>query len=185
MVDKHILDAGQCVLLVVDIQEKLAAHMAEREPVVAASARLVTAAKRLGVPVLVTEQYPRGIGATAPELVTALGEAYRPIEKMSFACTGEPAFVTAFDASARRQAVLCGMESHICILQTALGLLAKGCAVHVAADAVCSRSAENKRVALEMMRQAGVTITCWETVAFQWLGKAGTPEFKDLRPLFK
>lgn len=181
----HILEAGSSVLIVIDVQEKLAARMAERETVIASVKPLVVAARRLAIPILVTEQYPRGIGPTTPELVAALGEEYRPIEKLSFGCTGEPAFLARFEALRRDHAVLCGMESHVCVLQTALGLLEKGCAVHVAADAVCSRSVENRRTALDLMRQAGAAVTCWETVVFQWLGKAGTQEFKDLLPLFK
>lgn len=185
MVRSHILEAGRSVLVIVDVQEKLAARMADREALIASVKPLIVAAKRMGIPIMVTEQYPRGIGPTTPELVAALGDEYRPIEKLSFGCTGEPAFLTRFDALGREHAVLCGMESHICVLQTALGLLEKGCAVHVVADAVCSRNAENKRTALELMRQSGAAVTCWETVVFQWLAKAGTQEFKDLLPLFK
>jgi nicotinamidase-related amidase len=185
MGSRHILEADRSVLVVVDIQEKLSARMAERDAVVAATRSLIAAARRLRVPVIVTEQYPRGIGPTAPELVTALEGEYAPIEKLSFGCAREPAFMARFKALGRTQVALCGMEAHICVLQTALGLLEAGCAVHVAADAVCSRSAENKRIGLELVREAGAAVTCWETVVFQWLEKAGTPEFKDLLPLFK
>ncbi len=185
MGDRWTLHRAECVLVVVDIQEKLAARMAERDAVVAAARALILAARRLEVPILVTEQYPRGIGLTLPELRDALGESCVPIEKLSFGCAAEPQFLDRLRALRRNQVVLCGMEAHVCVLQTALGLLDKGSVVHVAADAVCSRNPEHKRIALDLMRQAGVAITSWESAAFQWLGKAGTPEFKDLLPLFK
>jgi nicotinamidase-related amidase len=174
------LDRGSAVLLVVDIQERLAAVMAEREKVVANAGHLIAAAKLLGVPVVHTEQYPKGLGPTVPELRAAL-EPAAAVEKMTFDCCGEPAFGPALRQTGRSTVIVCGMETHICVLQTVLGLLAGGATVHVAADAVCSRNPENARTALELMRDAGAVVTCTETVMFQLLVRAGTPEFKAIQ----
>jgi nicotinamidase-related amidase len=158
--------------------------MADRARVVANAGRLVAGAGVLGVPVVHTEQYPRGLGPTVPELRAAL-EPAAPIEKLTFDCCGEPSFAPALEAAGRSTVIVCGMETHICVLQTVLGLLAQGRVVHVAADAVCSRNAENCRVALELMRDAGAVVTCTETALFQLLGRAGTPEFKAIQSRIK
>jgi nicotinamidase-related amidase len=174
------LDRDDAVLLVVDIQERLAVAMAERERVVANAGHLIAAAKLLGVPLLLTEQYPKGLGATVPELRAALDDA-PAIEKLTFDCCGEPSFAPALEQTGRSTVIVCGMEAHICVLQTVLGLLANGLNVHVVADAVCSRNAENARIALELQRHAGAVVTCTETVLFQLLGRAGTPQFKSIQ----
>lgn len=178
------LDREGAALLVIDIQERLAVAMAEREKVVANAGHLIAAAKLLGVPVVHTEQYPRGLGPTVPELRAALAPA-AAVEKLTFDCCGEPTFAPALEATGRSTVIVCGMETHICVLQTVLGLLAQGLIVHVAADAVCSRSEENWRTALELMRDAGAVITCTETVMFQLLVQAGTPEFKAIQARIK
>jgi nicotinamidase-related amidase len=174
------LDRESAVLLVVDIQERLAAVMAERERVVANAGHLIAAARLLGVPVVHTEQYPKGLGPTVPELRAAL-EPAAAVEKMTFDCCGEPAFGPVLARTGRSTVIVCGMETHICVLQTVLGLLAGGMTVHVAADAVCSRNPENARVALELMRDAGAVVTCTATVMFQLLVRAGTAEFKAIQ----
>ena len=174
------LDRDDAVLLVVDIQERLAVVMADRERVVANTGHLIAAAKLLGVPVMLTEQYPKGLGPTVPELRAALDPA-PAIVKMTFDCCGELAFAQALEQTGRSTVIVCGMEAHICVLQTVLGLLSTGLNVHVAADAVCSRRPENARTALELQRDAGAVITCTETVLFQLLGRAGTPEFKAIQ----
>jgi nicotinamidase-related amidase len=179
-IGSFMLERDHTVLLVVDIQERLAAAMADREKVVANAGHLIAAAKLLGVPIVHTEQYPRGLGPTVPELRAAL-EPAAPIEKLTFDCCGEATFAPALGATRRSTVVVCGMETHICVLQTVLGLLAGGMTVHVAADAVCSRSPENARTALELMRDAGAVVTCTETVMFQLLVRAGTPEFKAIQ----
>jgi len=181
---KFALRRHEACLLVVDIQERLAAAIPARPRVEAGARRLIAGAKILGVPILVTEQYPRGIGATVAAVREALGEL-PAIEKITFDCCGEPAFLPALRAAARRTVVLCGMETHICVLQTALGLLDGGWAVHVVADAVGSRDDANARTALELMRDAGAVVTCTETVLFQLLERAGTAEFKAVQQLVK
>lgn len=181
---KFQLERGATALLVIDIQERLATAMAERGKVVGNTGHLIAAAKLLGVPVVHAEQYPKGLGPTVPELREALGPA-AAVEKMTFDCCGEPAFAPALEAAGRATVVVCGMETHVCVLQTVLGLLARGKIVHVAADAVCSRTAENHRIALELMRDAGAVVTCTETVLFQLLERCGTPEFKTIQTRIK
>jgi nicotinamidase-related amidase len=188
MSSPDLLDRGTALLCVIDIQERLAAAMPEREPVIEAARKLIVSARRLAVPIVVTEQYPRGIGPTEPAIVEALGDDYRPLEKLHFSCYQEAAFAVCLDDAAqsgRRQVIVCGMETHVCLLQTSLDLLDDGFQVHVAADAVCSRNAEHKRLALEQMRHAGAVVTCVEAAVYQMLGAAGTPEFKDLLPLYR
>jgi nicotinamidase-related amidase len=188
MPSPDLLDRGTALLCVIDIQERLAAAMPEREPVIEAARKLILSARRLAVPIVVTEQYPRGIGPTEPAIVQALGDDYQPLEKLHFSCCQEAAFASRLGEAAQvgdRQVILCGMEAHVCLLQTCLDLLDNGYQVFVMADAVCSRNADHKRLALEQMREAGVTVTCVESAVYQMLGMAGTPEFKDLLPLFR
>ena len=185
MSSPHILERGKAVLSIIDIQEKLAATMAQRDTVVANARKIILAALRLDVPILITEQYPKGLGRTLPVLMDALGQSYRPIEKLSFGCARESAYMDGLQQLDRSQVLLCGMETHVCVLQTCMELLDQGRKVHVAADAICSRRAQDSEVALAQMRQAGATVTTTEAAIFQLLEKAGTPEFKDLLNIIK
>ena len=182
--DKFFLDREDTVLLVVDIQEKLAAVMKERDRVVGNNLHLIELAKMIGMPVMVTEQYPRGLGKTVAESREAL-PFYRPNEKMTFDCCGQPAFLEELKEHNKRSVVLTGMETHICVLQTCLGLLKGGINVHIARDAVCSRTKENWRTGVEFMREAGAVVTSTETVLFQLLKVAGTEEFKKISQRIK
>ncbi|NPV75327.1 MAG: hydrolase [Anaerolineae bacterium] len=177
--------AADLALVVIDIQEKMAAAMPEKTlaQVVRNTNILLASAHEFEMPVLVTEQYRRGLGPTLPAL--NLAGVNSLVEKMSFSCCGEPAFVEALKTTGRRSALLCGMETHVCVLQTALDLLEDGWQVFVAADAVCSRSKLNWKLSLETMRQAGVVITPTETIVFQLLGVAGDERFKRLSRLVK
>ena len=172
-----LLDAKTSTLLVIDVQEKLLPHIDDGANVVAQAGWLVRVATRLGVPVLATEQYPRGIGATHPDLRALLPEP--PREKLHFSCVaagclaGDPAF-------ARPQLVLCGIETHVCVLQTALELRAAGREVFVVEEAVGSRRASDKALALARMRQHGVQIVSREMAAFEWLHESGTQLFKEV-----
>jgi nicotinamidase-related amidase len=179
-----ILDASRSLLLVVDIQERLLPAMAEGQRVVAAAAKLMRAAARLGVPVLVSEQYPKGIGATVPELA-ALAPIGSVHGKMTFSCVDTPSLADAVAASGRTHLVLCGIEAHVCVLQTALGFAARGLDVAVAWDATSSRRDSDRVLAADRLRQAGVVLASTEMVLFEWLGRAGTPEFKDVLALIK
>lgn len=177
--ERFFLSTDEAVLVIVDIQERLAAAMSERGKVVGNTIHLIEAAKLLSIPVILTEQYPKGLGPTVSEIREAL-PSYEPIEKLTFSCCGEPAFLKALSSSGRRKIILCGMETHVCVLQTCIGSLRDGYTVHAVRDAVCSRSKENFKTGIGFMRDAGAVITCTETALFQLLEKAGTEEFRIL-----
>lgn len=180
-----LLSADASVLFVVDIQARLLPAMVQPAAVLARAGFLMRAARRLGVPLLVTEQYPQGIGPTVPELA-ALATPAETFEKIHFSCAAEPALRNQLRLLApRRQAVLCGIEAHVCVLQSALGLAAEGWQVAVVADAVGSRRDADRDAGLARLAASGVTIATGEMVAFEWLGRAGTPEFRDLLKLIK
>ncbi len=182
--ERFFLRRDEALLVVVDIQERLAVVMAERERVVANTRRLIAAARLFGLPVFVTEQYPKGLGPTVPEIREAL-TPYAPVEKITFSCCGEPDFQDSLSETGRRHVILCGMETHVCVLQTCIGLLRDGYVVHLVQDAACSRTAENHRTGVEFMRDAGAVITCTETALFQLLERAGTSEFREISNLIK
>ena len=174
-----LLDRADSALLVVDIQERLAAVMSKRERVVANTLHLIEAAKLMGMPVIVTEQYPKGLGPTLGEINSAVPE-YKPFEKIHFGCCDEPGFNDMIAGLDRRIIIVAGMETHVCVLQSVLGLLKDGYAVHVAADAVCSRKKDDHIVGLGVARDAGAVVTSTEAALFQLLRRAGTEEFKAI-----
>ncbi len=158
--------------------------MFEKERVAQNAARLARGAALLGVPTLATEQYRRGLGATVPEVAGAVAR-FAPIEKLAFSACGAPAFMAALVEHKVESALLCGIEAHVCVTQTCLDLLERGIRVFVAADAVSSRTAENWRLGLDRMRDAGAVIVSTEMALFEWLGQAGTEEFRQILPLVK
>lgn len=175
------LAAESCALVVVDIQEKLLPPIFNREQLVRNTSLLLRLARILKIPVLVTTQYSKGLGATIPE-IAALLEDVRPIDKVEFGCFGTEAFCSAVKAlpGNRNTMLLCGMETHICVMQTALGALEQGYLVHIASDAVGSRVEANWKVGIERMRDAGCVISSTEMMMYELLRKSGTPEFKEL-----
>lgn len=175
-------------ILLVDVQEKLLPAVVEPDRVVAACTRLIHAGKRLGVPITVSEQYPKGIGPTVVSLRAAIGNDTPIIEKAHFSCLREEALrerMQMLRTAGRNQVILVGIEAHICVMQTALDLTAAGLHVFVAADGISSRSAASRELAIVRMHGAGAAIADSEMVIFEWLERADTPEFKDLLPLFK
>ncbi len=181
---------SESVLVVVDIQERLAGAMppATLERLVQNTRILLDAAQTLGVAVIATEQYPKGLGATLPAVREKLDEAgARVHEKSAFDALGDDRVRVALaELRARRKsAVVVGMEAHVCVYQTTRSLAAAGWAVHVVADAVSSRSEDNRRAGLDLAARAGAIPTVTETVVFDWLGRAGTDEFKKLSKLVK
>ena len=145
---------------------------------------LLTAANTCQVPVLISEQYPEGLGKTAPEITDAANNA--PVfSKVHFSCMEDARFRSAFEKLGRQQAVLAGMESHVCVAQTAASLIELGYEVFFVADATASRSLESKIIAQMRLSAAGAQIVNTEMVVFEWLNKADTPEFKSLLPLIK
>ncbi len=175
--DKYFLEKNDGVLVIVDIQERLAAVMSERKKVVDNCLHLIELARLLDIPVILNEQYPKGLGPTVSEIREAL-QRYEPLEKITFSCCKGPAFPERLAGTERKKIILVGMETHVCVLQTCIGLLKEGYAVHAVSDAICSRTKDSYQTAIEFMRDAGAVISCTETVLFQLLEKAGTEEFK-------
>ena len=179
-----ILNKDRSILLAVDIQARLLPVMAEPERVVRNTTILVSAAKILAVPALASEQYPVGIG----HIVPAVRELFEPgaiFEKSEFSCVRNTAIRERLATYGRRQVVLCGIESHVCVLQTAFDLITQGYQPFVAADAVSSRDPENRAVALDRLRAGGIGVVSTEMVVFEWLERSDTPEFKALSRLIK
>jgi nicotinamidase-related amidase len=179
-----LMSAADSCLLIVDIQARLAPSMAAHQTVIDNARILIEAAARLNVPLLVSEQYPRGLGPTVPE-IAALVPADRTVAKMHFSCIGDQGFAERFRAIGRRQAIVAGLEAHVCVLQTVEDLLASGTETFVVADATSSRTEKNHMAAIERLRCAGARIVTTEMVVFEWLAKAGTREFKELSALIK
>jgi nicotinamidase-related amidase len=180
-----MLAADESVLVVVDVQGKLAQLMHEKEALFDALGRLVRGSLALELPVLWMEQNPEGLGATVPEVASVMPGDLTPIPKLSFSCWGEPRFIEALEATARRQVLLCGIEAHVCVYQTARDLLEEGYEVHVVADAVSSRKALNRDVALGRMSQLGAALTTVEGALFEMLGAADGPAFKEILDIVK
>ncbi len=147
--------------------------------------RLVESGRVLGLPVLVTEQYPKGLGRTEPQLIAALGERYRPIEKTTLSIMGEPAFRSALHSAGCTQVVLCGVEAHVCVCQSAIDLRRAGLDVHVAADCVSSRRSDDAAVALRRMEQHGCWMSTHEMAVFELLAESGTPVFREWTRLIR
>ncbi|MFM7208132.1 MAG: hydrolase [Planctomycetaceae bacterium] len=175
------LSAPRSMLCVVDVQERLVPAVLDGGLVVDRCRRLAEAARLLGVPTVVTEQYRKGLGGTVPELAGLLPA---PLEKLTFSCCGAEGFATAIPTGVV-QVVLCGLETHVCVTQTALDLLAEGYGVFVAVDAVSSRHALDRDVALRRLEAAGVVVTTTEAVLFEWCHTAAHPQFQAVRMLVR
>lgn len=172
------LDRARTALVVIDVQEAFAKAVERFDEVAAQTAILVRGARTLGLPLLVTEQYPRGLGDTVPEVREALGDVPRLPKTVFSAARAE-----GFDLAGRDQALVCGIETHVCVNQTVHDLLAGGVEVHVAIDAVGSRTAANRELGLRKMEESGAILTSVETALFELLGAAGTDEFKTIQKL--
>jgi len=179
-----MLDIQQCCLTVVDVQGKLAQLMHSKEVLFKNIQILVQAAKILDIPILWCQQCPDALGPTIPELAELL-EGNEPINKAAFSCCGEEQFNARLKDLARKQVLLCGIETHVCIYQTAIDLLRQDFEVEVIADAVSSRALENKQIALNRMTSEGAKITCTETVLFELLKTAEHPKFRQIARLIK
>lgn len=166
-------------LIVIDVQERLVPAMQAPARVIRNTHTLMTAASKLGVPMLLTEQYPKGLGHVVPELQD-LAKSGKVFEKIHFSCMNEPAFAAEFKSLDRRQAIIVGMEAHICVMQTGVDLMEQGYEIFVVTDATASRTLESEKACLDRLSAAGAGIVTTEMVVFEWLGRAGTPEFKEL-----
>jgi len=180
-----LLDARHSLLLMVDLQVKLMPVMHEPAPVIANSLILLTAAGRLGVPAVITEQYPQGLGPTVPAISGHLPNREAVYAKLTFSAAADPATMARLRQSRRTQVVVAGIEAHVCVAQTAIGLAQAGYHPFVAADATTSRRPASVQYALERLRQNGISIVTTEMVLFEWMGRAGTDEFREISRLIK
>ncbi len=179
------LRAEECALAVIDIQEKLLPPIWEKERLVRNSQLLIRLAEMMNVPVIATTQYAKGLGPIVPEIASLLPDT-NPMDKLEFGCFGNGEFCSAVGRlSGRNTLLLCGMETHICVMQTALGALNQGMNVHVAADAASSRAELNWKLGLERMRDAGAVISSTEMMMYELMGKSGTPVFKEMLKFIK
>lgn len=175
------LQTDNCTLVVVDIQQKLLPPIFNKEQLVRNASLLIRLANILEIPILVSTQYAKGLGETVPEIAQLIPN-YRAIDKLEFGCFSKDTFCSAVKSlpGSRNTMLLCGMETHICVMQTALGALEQGYLVHVASDAVGSRAEWNWKIGLERMRDAGCVISSTEMTMYELLRKSGTPAFKEL-----
>ena len=185
------IKARSSFLLMIDIQERLMPAIYNREEVVNNSVKILTAAKELNTPAIISEQYPKGIGPTVPELKALIPEGSFVLDKVEFSCCENPAFGDAllnlnFNSGTKDTAIIFGVETHICVLGTAIDMLEKyNLNVVIVADACGSRTEKNHELALDAARSMGCLVVPTETVIYHMLEKAGTPQFKALLPLFK
>lgn len=179
-----LLEKEQSCLMVIDVQEKLVPAMCDPTGFVVNCKKLMEAARILNVPVIVTEQYPQGIGHTVPELTGTIPPCGAVI-KNTFSAALEPAVEDCIEKADKKQFLVIGTEAHVCVMQTALSLKAQGYFVYVVADAVGSRTQKNIDLAMDRLRQNGIYVVSTEMVIFEWLKRAGTPDFKLMQPLIK
>ena len=177
---RRVLRPEDCALAIIDIQEKLLPPIFEKERLVRNAQLLVRLADILSLPILVSTQYVKGLGPTVAEISGLLPEV-EVVDKLEFGCFGNDAYCTAVSKLANRNTLLlCGMEAHICVMQTALGALNQNMNVHVAADAVSSRTELNWKLGLNRMQSAGAVMSSTEMMIYELLGKSGTPAFKEM-----
>ena len=174
-----------CLLIVVDIQERLMPQSHEHARVSAQCAKLIEGAKIVGIPIVWTEQYRKGLGDTTPEIKAAIGAAAEPIEKMHFGCLDDEKVRAKVSGLRRNAVVLCGIEAHICVTQTALRAMEDGLTTIVAEDAISSRRPSDKETAVARLRQAGAVPASVEMLLMEWLNIAGGEKFKQVLPLLK
>jgi len=179
-----MLNPQNTVLVIVDIQEKLVRAMHAREDLIIKAQQLVQGAQNLKVPIICTEQNPRGLGPTVPDVFRHM-PGVEPISKFSFSCCASEAFMQTLRQAERQNVLIAGIEAHVCVYQTAAELAAQGVHVEVVADACSSRTPENKRIGIEKCRDAGASISCVETALFELLRVAEGPQFKQILALVK
>jgi nicotinamidase-related amidase len=181
------MEAQDLVIVLIDLQDRLAAALEfkVREQLIANVLRLLALSREFKVPVFVTEQYPQGLGRTLNSIINQLPHGVTPIEKMHFSCMAEAPFRQALEATGRKTVVLAGIETHVCVLQSAAHLLEHEYRVFIPTDACASRTRSNWKTGIDMMGQAGAVISSTETMIFQILQKAGTPAFQAMRPHVK
>jgi nicotinamidase-related amidase len=175
------LDRERAALVVIDVQEAFRKAVPEFGQVAGSVATLIEGAEAIGIPIVITEQYPKGLGRTVDEVAEHLPAGTEAIEKVCFSA----AEADGFDLDGRDQAIVCGIETHVCVNQTVLDLLDRGVEVHVVGDAVGSRTAENRELGLHKAERAGAVLTSVETALFELLGSSDAAEFKQVQGLVK
>ena len=173
-----------CAFVVIDIQERLFPHIQDKDFMAQKCATLIQGMQILELPVIVTEQYVKGLGQTIPMIQEAI-DSYNPIEKMTFSCCGLGAFNLKIEEHYKENIIICGIESHICVLQTALDLVEAGHKPIVVVDAVSSRNPLDKEIALDRMRQEGIRLTTVESILFELCKSSGNDTFKKISKLVK
>ena len=185
--DRFSINAADSVLILIDIQTNLAAAM--KKEIFQTTEKninvLISACKTLGIPMIMTEQYRKGLGPTVKSVQDNLGPLFQPVEKLSFSCCANSAFRNSLEKLKKKYCLIAGIESHVCVLQTALELVKQDYYVHVVSDAVCSRFRNDWQQTLDLLRQAGAVVSTTEIAVFQLLKEAGTADFKTISPLFK
>jgi nicotinamidase-related amidase len=174
-------------LVVIDMQERLMNAIPEpkRESIIKSAVVLIEAAKTFEIPITVTEQYPRGLGPTIPEIKDCVGDGFKPIEKVVFSCARSPEFKSAIEETHKREALICGIETHVCVLQTVIDMINNGYVLYVPADAVASRKDLDWEKGISLIEKAGAVVGTTEAFVFQLLERAGTEEFKTISKLLK
>lgn len=182
-----LLNTLDSVLVIVDMQTTLSSVMPENEAqaMLDNTLSLLEAAKKLSIPVLLTEQYPQGLGHTDVQIKDALPDSAHVFDKTAFSCCGASGFMPTLEKMGRKQVILVGQEAHVCVLQTALELTAHAYQVHIVEDALCSRRTEHKFFALQRMQTQNIVISNYESVLFEWLRDANHPDFRAISSLLR
>ena len=180
------LKKEDCMLVVVDIQERLCNTMEKdfKDTFLKNGIILIRSAKACDIPIIVSEQYPKGLGRTIPEVITHLDDIPR-LGKMSFSCYRDLILRNSIDSLGKKTVIVCGIEAHVCVMQTVIDLMTAGYSVAVASDAVCSRRTHDRVMALDAMARLGALVYSTETIVFMLMEKAGTELFRQVSPLFK
>lgn len=181
----NLLNADNTLIVVIDMQEPLLRNIFEADRVKQQVCALMNGANSLRIPIIGTTQYAEKMGDILLDVKRLLPQNLPAFDKLSFSCLGSPAFASEVNRSGRKQILICGVESHICVSQTALELAANGFQAHVAVDAISSRTEANWRLGLDKMRQGGVLLSSVEMALFELLGEAGTPEFREVLKIVK
>ncbi|HYP53064.1 MAG TPA: hydrolase [Pyrinomonadaceae bacterium] len=182
---ENTLESGRAALVVIDMQESFRPHVADFGARAARIATAVRGARLLGLPVLVTEQYPKGLGRTVEEVRAALAEEQEYVEKSAFSSCGAQTFLARLEATGARQVLVCGIEAHVCVNQTTHDLLARGLQVHLLTDCITSRSEHDRQVGLSKMQRSGAIPSSVELALFELMRDAGHEQFKAIQKLIK
>jgi nicotinamidase-related amidase len=178
------INRDDTIALIIDIQERLYPFIHDNEKLTSNIVRLVKGLKILNIPMIVTQQYTKGLGDTISPVREALGD-YTHLEKMSFSCCGDDTVMNAIRSSGKKNVIICGIESHVCVLQTCLDLIENGFNPVLIEDCVGSREPNNKKYAVKRMHSAGAVVSTYESILFELTVVSGTPEFKEISKLVK